>query len=171
MADPVRRPKQEDSAKRSSPGETPGSQDKNTMDSDKTGLSSSTEENSTPESSPSCDARVASIQKRVVAELLDFLFLYFTKFLVFSIFYNNMERFTQLQYSLIIDENTSLKELEEILIQALTYRLMVFMYETLIIINIITSIIILPSFSSHNYYHDYLPSPPYYHYHHMKLSS
>ncbi|KAK3738853.1 hypothetical protein QZH41_015057 [Actinostola sp. cb2023] len=76
-----------------------------------------------------CDAKISSIQKRVLAELIDFFFLYFTKFVMFTIFYNSMDRYTQLQYSLIIDENTNLKDLEEILIQALVYRFMVFAYE------------------------------------------
>lgn len=42
---------------------------------------------------------------------------------------NDTEKYSQLQYSLIVDENTSLKDLEELLIQALVYRFMVFAYE------------------------------------------
>ena len=33
-----------------------------------------------------CEAHVAPIQKRVFAELIDFVFMYFTKFITFSIF-------------------------------------------------------------------------------------
>lgn len=76
-----------------------------------------------------CEAHIASIQKRVFAELIDFVFMYFTKFVAFSIFYNNTEYFSQLQYSLIIDENTSIADLEQLLVQALVYRFMVFVYE------------------------------------------
>ncbi|XP_031566931.1 protein FAM8A1-like [Actinia tenebrosa] len=81
-----------------------------------------------------CEARVSTLQKRILAEVVDFFFLYLTKFLMFSIFYNDIEKYSQLQYSLIVDENTSLKDLEELLIQALVYRFMVFAYETLFIV-------------------------------------
>ena len=49
--------------------------------------------------------------------------------IIFFFHSNDTEKYTQLQYSLIVDENTSLKDLEELLIQALVYRFMVFAYE------------------------------------------
>lgn len=82
-----------------------------------------------PVSRTACEVKIAPISKRVYAEILDFIFLYFTKVLVFSIFYDDLERYTQLQYTLITDDNASLKDIEELLIQALVYRLIVFAYE------------------------------------------
>lgn len=76
-----------------------------------------------------CEVKLAPVSKRIYAEILDFIFLYFTKVLVFSIFYDDLERYTQLQYTLITDDNTSLKDIEELLIQALVYRFIVFAFE------------------------------------------
>ena len=36
---------------------------------------------------------------------------------------------SQFQYILVIDENTSIKDIEDVLIQALVYRFIVFLYE------------------------------------------
>ena len=36
---------------------------------------------------------------------------------------------SQFQYILVIDENTSIKDIEDVLIQALVYRFFVFLYE------------------------------------------
>ncbi|XP_074607909.1 protein FAM8A1-like [Acropora palmata] len=76
-----------------------------------------------------CEVYIAPISKRVYAELLDFVFLYLTKVLVLSIFYDDLERYNKLQYMLITNDAASLKVIEELLIQALVYRLMVFAYE------------------------------------------
>lgn len=76
-----------------------------------------------------CEVQIAPISKRIYAEILDFIFLYFTKVLVFSIIYDDLERYSQLQYTLITDENATLKDIEELLMQALVYRLIVFAYE------------------------------------------
>ncbi|KAJ7358709.1 RDD [Desmophyllum pertusum] len=73
-----------------------------------------------------CEVQIAPISKRIYSEILDFIFLYFTKVLVFSIFYDDLERYSQLQYTLITDDNASLKDIEELLMQALVYRLIVF---------------------------------------------
>lgn len=78
-----------------------------------------------------CEVVIAPISKRVYAELLDFVFLYLTKVLVFSIFYDDLDRYDELQYMLLTDDTASLKVIEELLIQALVYRLMVFAYEVL----------------------------------------
>lgn len=78
---------------------------------------------------PVCEVQIAPISRRIYAEILDFIFLYLTKVLVFSILYDDLERLSQLQYTLITDETASLKDIEELLIQALVYRLMVFAYE------------------------------------------
>ena len=42
---------------------------------------------------------------------------------------DDLERYSQLQYMLLTDDTASLKVIEELLIQALVYRLMVFAYE------------------------------------------
>ena len=42
---------------------------------------------------------------------------------------NNMDQYNQLQYNLIIDENTTINDLEEIIVQGLAYRFLVFAYE------------------------------------------
>ena len=42
---------------------------------------------------------------------------------------DDLERYNQLQYTLITDENASLNDIEELLMQALVYRLIVFAYE------------------------------------------
>lgn len=42
---------------------------------------------------------------------------------------DDLERYNQLQYTLVTDENVSLKDIEELLMQALVYRLIVFAYE------------------------------------------
>ena len=44
-------------------------------------------------------------------------------------FSDDLERYNQLQYTLVTDENVSLKDIEELLMQALVYRLIVFAYE------------------------------------------
>ena len=44
-------------------------------------------------------------------------------------FSDDLERYSQLQYTLITDENTRLEDIEELLMQALVYRLIVFAYE------------------------------------------
>ena len=40
-----------------------------------------------------------------------------------------MDQYNQLQYTLIIDENTTINDLEEIIVQGLAYRFLVFAYE------------------------------------------
>ena len=40
---------------------------------------------------------------------------------------------SQFQYILVIDENTSIKDLEDVLIQALVYRFIVFLYEVTVL--------------------------------------
>ncbi|XP_068736846.1 uncharacterized protein [Montipora capricornis] len=76
-----------------------------------------------------CEVHIAPISKRVYAELLDFAFLYLTKVLVLSIYYDDLERYNELQYMLMTDDAASLKVIEELLVQALVYRLMVFAFE------------------------------------------
>lgn len=51
--------------------------------------------------------------------------------LVLSIYYDDLERYNELQYMLITDDAASLKVIEELLVQALVYRLMVFAFEVL----------------------------------------
>lgn len=51
---------------------------------------------------------------------LDFVLVFFS---------DDLERYNQLQYTLVTDENVSLKDIEELLMQALVYRLIVFAYE------------------------------------------
>lgn len=65
---------------------------------------------------------------------LIFSFCLFVYALFLFIFSNSVDRYTQLQYALIIDENTNLKDIEELLIQALVYRFMVFAYEVTMIL-------------------------------------
>jgi len=48
---------------------------------------------------------------------------------VLVFFSDDLERYNQLQYTLVTDENVSLKDIEELLMQALVYRLIVFAYE------------------------------------------
>ncbi|XP_028406065.1 protein FAM8A1-like [Dendronephthya gigantea] len=78
--------------------------------------------------------RVAPLGKRVFAEFIDFVFLYFIKYSLFLLYYKDPDKLnTQFQYILVIDDNTSIKDLEDVLFQALIYRFIVFLYEALFI--------------------------------------
>lgn len=64
---------------------------------------------------------------------------YFTKSACSSS--DDLERYSQLQYTLITDENATLKDIEELLMQALVYRLIVFAYEVSINFQILNPVV------------------------------
>jgi len=82
----------------------------------------------TPSVQPSYVYKLASIQKRITAESIDFLLLAFIKVFVIFMLYGD-EYIEHFNFILIIDEKTSYDDIHWMFLQTLLFRLVVIAYE------------------------------------------